>query len=226
MAVARAGELPDPRSLRHRVTTLARRYPFTLGFATLQLWLMSVTARHPEMHRYLERRYGLRWDDLVHGELWRLLTGPLVQTRPGFAWANVALLAVVLPLAEHVLRSARTAGLFFGGDLLSTLPVLVGARLLATAGWPPAIAVIGHRDSGSSAGAWALATALALTVPAGAPRRVALGSLFGWLGAALVVRPDLSNIQHLVTAVAVAAIAWTKHAHSVSRKGPDQADGA
>lgn len=198
LAVARAGELPNPR----RATAFLRRYPATIAFAALQLWIMTATALEPTLHRVLLRHFGLSWNDLLHGQVWRLVTGPFIQTDAGFVWTNLILVVVVFPLAERRLGSRRLPVVFLGGDWLSTLPVLVGVRIAVALGATGG-AVLAERDAGSSSGSFALIAATLLTLPSARVRRGLLAALVGGLVVALVVGRHLFDVQHLVAVVTV-----------------------
>jgi lysylphosphatidylglycerol synthetase-like protein (DUF2156 family) len=204
-AVARVGELPDPHGLRGSITALLRRFPVTSAFAVLQLWIMSATALDSQLHAHLLRHFGLNWQ-LATGQLWRLVTAPLLQTSAGFAWSNLILLAVVMPLAEWRLGSRVTPLVFFGGDWLSTIPLFFGLELAAAAGNAQAAHLIATPDAGSSAGGWALAAALAWSLPPGRWRRSALSAVLGVLAVLAVVHHRLFDLQHLISATLVVGV--------------------
>lgn len=206
LAVARAGELPDPRRPTTRALGLLRRFPITVGFATLQLWLMTATTADRHLHPLLLRHFGLAWPDLAHGQLWRLLTVPLIQSKPGFVWSMIVLLAVVLPLAEWRLGSRATSWVFLLGDWVSTIPVLLALKAAAAAGITTAATAISQRDAGSSSGAYALVTAALWTLPAGRIRRMAVSGLLGCLIITLIVFHRLFDLQHLLAAASTLAI--------------------
>lgn len=206
LAVARAGELPDPRRPTTRAVDLLRRFPITVGFATLQLWLMTATTADRHLQHLLLRHFGLAWPDLAHGQLWRLVTAPLIQSKPGFVWSMIALLAVVLPLAEWRLGSRQTSWLFLLGDWASTIPVLLALKAAAAAGIAAAATAINQRDAGSSSGAYALIAAALWTLPAGRIRRIAVSGLLGCLAIILIVFHRLFDLQHLLSAVSTLAV--------------------
>ncbi|HMK13210.1 MAG TPA: hypothetical protein VK461_16600 [Acidimicrobiales bacterium] len=64
-----------------------------------------------------------------------------------------------------------------------------------------------EHDSGSSAGAWGLAAAVALSIPDRRGRRVALGAIFGFLGGALVLFHRLFDLQHVLAALVAIPLA-------------------
>jgi phosphatidylglycerol lysyltransferase len=219
-AVARVGELPDPRGLRGGVTALLRRFPVTGAFAALQLWIMSATTLDPRLHAHLLRHFGLDWHQLATGQLWRLVTAPLLQTSAGFVWSNLLLLAVVVPLAEWRLGSRITPLVFFGGDWLSTVPVFLGLGLAAAAGNTQAAHLAATPDAGSSAGGWALAAALAWSLPPGRWRRLTAGAVLGGLAVVAVAYHRLFDVQHLISATLVVTVLATRAALTT----PDRVD--
>ncbi|MGH3801698.1 MAG: hypothetical protein ACRDTD_16505, partial [Pseudonocardiaceae bacterium] len=175
-------------------------------FAALQLWIMSATTLDPGLHAHLLRHFGLDWHQLATGQLWRLITAPLLQTSAGFAWSNLLLLAVVVPLAEWRLGSRATPLAFFGGDWLSTIPVLLGLGLAAAAGNTQAAELAATPDAGSSAGGWALVAALAWSLPPGRWRRLTVGTVLGGLAVVAVAYHRLFDVQHLISATLVVAV--------------------
>ena len=141
-----------------------------------------------------------------------LVTAPLLQTSAGFAWSNLLLLAVVVPLAEWRLGSRITPLVFFGGDWLSTVPVFLGLGLAATAGNAQAAHLAATPDAGSSAGGWALAAALAWSLLPGRWRRVTVGAVLGGLAVVVVVYHRLFDVQHLISATLVVTALATRAA--------------
>lgn len=207
-AVIRAGELPEPRSTWGRVRWIARTFPVSLAVGGLIIWLMTVTAIDRDSYVGFKRHFGLGWHDLVRLHLWRLPTSQLIQTRAGYVWANVALCLVSLPIAEWVVKSRRTIVTFFIGDWVSTIPVLIGVRLAAAAGSASALDVIGHRDSGPSAGAWALVATVAMSLDNRVARRACTTATFAFLIGALIINRRLFDVQHLVSVIAVTSFWW------------------
>ncbi|MDQ3764337.1 MAG: hypothetical protein M3460_23015 [Actinomycetota bacterium] len=59
----------------------------------------------------------------------------------------IALLAVVLPLAEWRLGSRQTSWVFLLGDWASTIPVLLALKAAAAAGIAAAATAINQRDA-------------------------------------------------------------------------------
>lgn len=201
-AVARAGELPDPRSPAAKAVRVLRQFPFSAATMFVVTWLMAVTALDEGTYRHLVRHFALGWNDLLHLQLWRQPTAQLLQTRPGWVFSNLLLLVAVLPLAERRLGSLRTIVLFFGGDALSTIPVLVGLRLATALGSEPAAHALARRDGGLSSGAWVLAAALAWTMPKGRLRNAVLAGEGLVLVGLVAFRHRLFDLQHLVAALA------------------------
>ncbi|MEZ5412416.1 MAG: flippase-like domain-containing protein [Acidimicrobiales bacterium] len=205
-AIARAGELPDPRSPLTRVAAVARRFPVTTAVTALVTWLMAATAFDPRLHGQLLRQYGISWGDLTRLQLWRLPTSQLLQTRPGWVGTNLLLLVAFLPLAEWRLGSARTAAVLAVADWSSTLSVLAGLRLAAALGDAGAAHLIAARDAGTSSALYAAAAATAASLPRGRARLAAGGGLALWLGTQLVVHHRLFDVQHAAAALAAVAV--------------------
>ena len=204
VAIARAGELPDPTRWLDRAQLVARKLPATLCLGALVIWFMAATNADPGLHHELLRHIGLAWRDLLHLQLWRLPTSQLAETTAGFVWSNVALLLISLPIAEWRLGTKRTVAVFFLCDWASTLTTLVALRLIRP--WSPwAAHALTVRDAGPSAGAWALATTLALTLPSRRARQIVGGPLFVFLCTTLVVHHRLFDLQHLLAALAALA---------------------
>jgi len=205
-AVARAGELADPRSPVRRARDLLVRFPFTFAVGTVVIWLMATTAADARLAVELNRHLALSWRDLQHLQLWRLPTSQLLQTHPGWVLSNLALLLIGLPLAEWRVGSRRAIAVFFVGDWLSTLTVVFAMRLAAGLGSAAALDVLTHRDSGTSSGLWALIAAVAWSVPAGPPRRLAMAAVVVPSVLALALVPGLFAVQHLLAVVASVVI--------------------
>jgi lysylphosphatidylglycerol synthetase-like protein (DUF2156 family) len=205
VAVARLGELPDPRSPLVRTAALVRRFPVTTAFVVVQLWLMLSSAYDPQVHQQLIAAAGSSWDLLAHGQLWRLLTSPVVQASPGLAWVNV-LLAVVIPVAEARLGSRWTAVGFFAGDLLGSVPVVIGLRVAAAVGSGAALDQLHEVDGGTSAGCWALVAALVVGLPAGRWRRWAGAALALVMVGGILLDQGIADVQHAVSVTGVVLV--------------------
>ncbi|MEO6629918.1 MAG: phosphatidylglycerol lysyltransferase domain-containing protein, partial [Aquihabitans sp.] len=158
-AVATVGELPDPASRPQRLLRFVRRWRVTLVLGGVVGWLMILTTIDPNQQIAFERSFGLAWADLVHLQLWRIFTAPLVQTHAGIIWSIVLLVFLIVPVAERRLGTRLTVMVFFLGDALSTIPILVALRVAGGLGNEHALANSMVRDSGSSSGSWALAAA-------------------------------------------------------------------
>ncbi|SCX44678.1 Lysylphosphatidylglycerol synthetase, C-terminal domain, DUF2156 family [Klenkia marina] len=215
VAVARLGELPDPRSPLVRAGSLVRRFPVTTAFVAVQLWLMLSSAYDPAVHQQLFAAAGSSWDLLAHGQLWRLLTSPVVQASPGLAWVNV-LLAVVVPVAEARFGSRWAAVGFFAGDLLGSVPVVVGLRVAAAVGSGAALDHLREVDGGTSAGCWALVAALVVGLPAGRLRRGAGGALALAMAGGILLDRGIADVQHAVSVVGVVLV-LTVGRHALDR---------
>ena len=214
-AVVRASELPDPRSLRTKALHSLQRFPFSAALIGVVVWLMSVTAIDAGSYRPMLRNLGLRWDDLLHLQLWRLATSQLIQHRPGLVWSIVALALVAAPIAEWRIGTRRSIVTFFICDWVSTITVLVGARLFQASSHAAALSVA-TRDAGSSSGGWALAVVTACSLRSRRWRAIALVAMVGFLLIALVTERRLFDIQHFVSAMAALCCGgwWFRARHS------------
>ncbi|HEX3732374.1 MAG TPA: phosphatidylglycerol lysyltransferase domain-containing protein, partial [Mycobacteriales bacterium] len=206
VAVMRAGELRDPRKPTSKIMQALLRYPFTVAMFGLQLWISVVTMSHPEVHTQLMHHFGMAWQDVSHLQLWRLITSPLIPPSTGFVWINLFLIALGLPWAERRLGTRWALLVFFGGDLLSTIPVLIGTRIAAAAGSSAAAEHVFRHDSGLSAGAWSLFAAVAWSLPRGMLRRGGMAIVLAILLFMIAFDRHLFDIQHLVSACGVLAI--------------------
>ncbi len=211
-AIARAGELPDPRSPGARIASVGRRFAVSAAIITLITWLMAATAINQTSFETFQRHFALGWSDLLRFQIWRLPTSQFLQTRPGWVLSNLALVAAFLPLAEWRLKSRWTVTVFFLADWMSTLTVLVGVRIVAAIGNQAAERIIASRDSGVSSGVWGLVGALAWRLPS-RWRPWGLGALFVVLGHALVRYQRLFDIQHLFAAASGVALVMMLEDH-------------
>jgi lysylphosphatidylglycerol synthetase-like protein (DUF2156 family) len=205
-AVARAAELPDPRSPLGRVEGFARRFPVALSVTAVVGYVMAVTRSDSELHSQLIRHFGLGWHDLVHLQLWRLITSPFVQDRPGFVWGTLLVLVPALFIAELRLRSRITALIFALGDGLSKVGVLVIARLAGAFGSNSTLHAALQRDAGSSSAAWALCAGSAMSLP-GRARTMAMAGLVALLALLALLYRSHADLEHLVAAICGAGIA-------------------
>ncbi|MGZ4771580.1 MAG: bifunctional lysylphosphatidylglycerol flippase/synthetase MprF [Ilumatobacteraceae bacterium] len=197
-AVARVGELPDPRSMLTRVRRIARRMPFSCALIGVITWLMVVTRIDSDSHKTLLRAIGLGWHDLIRLQVWRLPTSQLMQTSPGLVWSIVALCFIAAPIAEWRAGTMKTVILFFLCDWVSTISVLIGTEIVGS----PTAQHPSIRDAGSSSGAWALTFLVLSTIHDRRRRNVAFGVAGAFLVTALVVHHRLFDVQHLVAAAA------------------------
>ena len=218
VAVARLGELPDPRSPGRRALAQVRRRPVTAVFLLLMLWLELASTYDPAVHRQLLAAAGSSWELLTRGQLWRLVTSPVVQSIPGLAWLNLLLGLTAFTLAERRYGSRWTAVGFFAGDLIGSVPVLLAVRVLAGLGSPAAQAELHALDGGSSAGTWALLAAVAWSLPTRRWRRAGVGLVAAVLLTTLGTRPDMANVQHLASAGGMLALLATRARWTVASR--------
>ena len=200
-AIARAGELPDSRSLAGHIRGFVRRYPVAVSITGVQVYVMAATNWNDDLSRQLVRHFAFGWHDLLHLQLWRLVTSPFVPDRGGFAWGNLLVLVPVLFIAEHRFRSKWTAVLFTLGDMLSTLAVVVGARLAGAWGSTAALHAALERDGGSSSAGFALVAACAMSLRRGRARTSVVIGLVVVFGLIAAIHRSESDVQHLAAVV-------------------------
>jgi phosphatidylglycerol lysyltransferase len=205
-AITRAGELPDPRSPIGRARGFARRFPVAISITTIVAYVMAATQLDSDLHSQLIRHFGVGWHDLVHLQLWRIITSPFVQDRPGFVWGNLLVLIPALFVAEYLFRSKVATAIFVLGDGLSTLGVLVGARLAGALGSDIAMRAALRRDGGSSAAGLALVAGCVSCIPGERARKASVLAILAVLTVLLVVRRGEADIEHLVAAIFGAGI--------------------
>jgi len=216
-AVVRAGEMPDTRSLVERLRAYLGLFPVAVAIIGAQLYVMAATTVDSDLHRQLVGHFAFGWPDLVHLQLWRLLSSTLVQARAGFAVGNLVVLVVALFAAERRFGSRLAAAVFVIGDIVSTLVVVLMARLAGALGSTSALHAALHRDSGSSAAGFALVAALAASLPAGRARNIAMLSVVGLLAAMLAIGHAEADVQHLVAAASGFAILAVARRRSAAR---------
>ena len=208
-AIARAGELPDSRSVAGRIRGFLRRYPVAVSITGVQVYVMAATNWDADLNGQLFRHYAFGWHDLVHLQLWRLVTSPFMMERPGFAWGNLLVLVPVLFIAERRFRSTWTAVFFAVGDLVSTLVVVVGARLAALFGSNAALHAALERDGGSSSAGFALVAACAMSLRRDRVRQSALVGVVVFLGLVAAIHREEADVQHLAAVVCGVCLAAT-----------------
>jgi phosphatidylglycerol lysyltransferase len=195
-AIARAGELPDSRSIAGRIRAFVRRFPVAVSIIGVQVYVMAATNWNVALSRQLRRHFAFGWHDLVHLQLWRLVTSPFVPDGRGFAWGNLLVLVPVLFIAERRFGSTWTAILFTLGDLLSTLAVVVGARLAAAWGSTAALHAALERDGGSSSAGLALVAACVVSLRRDRLRNSAIVGLVVLVGLVAVIHQAEADVQH------------------------------
>lgn len=206
-AVVRAGELPHRHGLTGRVHRSISASPFTWAITAVVSWIMTVSALHRDDHSALVMALGVRWHDLTRLQLWRLPTAQVVQAGTGFPITMLAAIAGATAVAEWRLRTLRTAAVFFLADWISTVGVLVGARVLYAFGSSTADRVLHTRDVGSSCSVWGLTAAVAFSLPRRA-RVPAVAAVTAVLVAQLAWLHSLADTQHIVAAaVGLATVA-------------------
>jgi hypothetical protein len=183
-----------------------RDFPTSLLLGGVVLVPMAVTQRWPRAHPWLQRWFASSWDRWRVGQIWRLFTSTFVQGGPGLV-AGVLILLLLLPIAEWRIGSGLTAIVFLAGDWLSSVTVMLGARVGAALGSSTATHVLHHLDSGASAACYACAGAgLALLRP-GRWRRVLASLLLADLVIEAVVTHMVAEIQHPIAVLVGVALA-------------------
>ncbi len=218
-AVSRAGELPNADSSRLEATVsrlgavaraavaIGRRLPFTVIVAVVMLANQIATTIDRSAYPVIARNTRYNWNDLVvHWQVHRIFTALFVQGQPGLRAAILSMI-VLLAVSEFVLRSRRTAIAFFLGDICSSLPFLIGARLLAAEGHESARRFIIERDGGSSSAMFSAMACAALSMSSVRLRRAAVALLAGFLLASLVVNRQAYDVQHIGAAL-IGAFCW------------------
>ena len=212
------------------VLAVVRRRPVTAVFLGVMLWLELASEYDPAVHRQLLAAAGSSWELLTRGQLWRLVTSPVVQSSPGLAWLNLLLGLTAFGLAEGRYGSRWTAVGFFAGDLIGSIPVLLGVRALAGLGSSTALAHLYLLDGGSSAGTWALLAAVSWGLPAGRWRRGGVALVAVALVTTLALQPDMANVQHIASAGGMLTLLASRARWTAGRRGspsgpePDGAD--
>ena len=185
-----------------------RRFPVSLVLGGLLLLLMVITQGRPATHRTLQRHFATSWDQLRVGQLWRVLTSTFVQGGPGLV-GGVLVLLVLVPIAEWRIGSYVTGAAFFLGDWVSSIVVLLGARVGAALGSGTAAHVLVHLDSGSSAACYACAGAMLARMAAGRIRLLLVSLLVADLVIEGVLTHMLAEIQHPIAVLVGFAVAHT-----------------
>ncbi|MEP7215685.1 MAG: phosphatidylglycerol lysyltransferase domain-containing protein [Anaerolineaceae bacterium] len=207
LAVARAGEIRRNRPLGvSSIPGVVRRYPFSIGIATIVIGFQVITIFWPALHDSGIAHLGLNWPALKRGEIYRVLTSLLIQPSSGIAGPFGVLGILGVPLAERLAGTKVTAAVFFFGDAFATVAILAGLRIVDVAGFKDTSTWTDRLDVGSSS---AVLATLAL-IGIAAPRRWGL-PLLGFLAAALVLRLALvghfADYQHALSAVIGALLA-------------------
>ena len=178
-----------------------RRFPVAVSIIGVQVYVMAATNWNVDLSRQLRRHFAFGWHDLVHLQLWRLVTSPFVPDGRGFAWANLLVLVPVLFIAERRFGSTWTAILFTLGDLLSTVAVVVGARLAGAWGSTAALHAALERDGGSSSAGFALVAACVSSLQRDRVRYPAIVGLVVLAGLVAVIHRAEADVQHFAAVV-------------------------
>ena len=219
IAVGRAGELPHADTGRletaggwtgtvaRGTVAFGRRLPFTAALTAVMLALQIQTEVDRDSYDWLHTTFTYNWTDLArHHELQRLLTGIFIQNGAGLRFGVLWMIPLVA-ISEFILRTWRTIVVFFLGDMVSSVLILVALRLAAALGSAGAARVIADRDGGASSAMFAVITAATLSLKSGRLRRAALSVLTAAIIGGLLLDQRLFDVQHL-GAAAVGVACW------------------
>jgi hypothetical protein len=134
-----------------------------------------------------------------------LVTSAFVQSRHGFV-TGILILIWCLPLAEWRIGSYRAAIVFFGGDWISSVTAMLGARVMAALGSDTATRVLAHVDSGASSACYACGGAFVWALKPSRVRQLLIGVLLADLTIAAVTNHSLADVQHPLAALVGAGI--------------------
>ena len=175
----------------------AKRVPFTLLLIMAVLTVSSVAGllgRPISAHQLA--RWGFGWEDLVNGQVWRLLTAPFFILKPYMALSISAIILFFVGSCELLLKTRRTFLVFLTSHVAGYVGALLLLNPLGRAGWPLAQQLAAARDVGSSNGAFGAAGAMLVFLPAGL-RSAGLFLLGGYLVGALLIEQKLWDLQHI-----------------------------
>lgn len=199
-------------------TAAGRLFPVSLVLLPVALGLEVATGQSHALHAWLREHFAVSWPAMAHFELYRLALSPLIQTRPGIVGTVVWLVCVFIPWLEWRLGSRVAAAVFFLGDWLSTVAVLAVLRVAGAFDLGDAARLAATPDSGSSAGAFAAAAAIAATYSR-RTRAILLGALFAFLVYRLLRYGHLYDFEHTLASVAGAVLSLWVLSRRVQLKG-------
>ena len=187
--------------------TFVRHFPwFGLALAVITLSLSTATHFDASLHPEMQRHLALDWDALEDFQFYRIAFSPFVQTSPGFSPTVLGLTTLAVPLYEVRDGTRRALTLFFSGDWLSTLPILLILQLAGWLGSATASRLSSTPDSGSSSGGFACMAALCCSLP-GVWRVLGLTSLASFFAVRLAFWHRLFDFQH-ATATLIGILVW------------------
>ena len=226
LRVAQAGELEGPDATRLELAAgwagsitrtalrIGRRFPFSVVVAFVMVAIQLATVIDRDSWVTVESTLHYNWSDLAHGQLYRLVTAIFVQDGPGLRPGMLALLPL-LAASEYFLRSTPTAVIFFLGDILSSLSILIVLRIAAHSSVAAAHAIV-ERDGGTSSAIFAVLAAGTLALRPPKARRFAIAFLGAYLAIDAIVQHRLFNVQHtMAVLIGVACSTWM-HRHRTS----------
>lgn len=186
------------------------------SFALFGIVVASEAATHfePTLNNFFREHFAVSWPALTSGQVYRLLLSPFFQENAGFSWTILLLVGVAVPLLEWRAGAFRTAFTFFGGDVASSLLVLLILKFAAEAGSSSSARIIAEPDSGASAGCFACMGAFCCSLPHPL-KQVSLLGLGGFVVVRIAGWQSLSDWQHGLAALAGMALwaAGQRYAH-------------
>lgn len=191
--------VPPQRASRRRAWLRAVRHiPFT---SALIATVLVVSATNGLLGRPLAAdqlaRWGFGLQDLLRGDVWRLLSAPALILRPYMALTISAILLFFVGTAEMVLRTRRTMIVFAACHVAGYVGALMLLSVLGKAGLAHAAALAAQRDVGASNGAFGAAGALLMFLPRSF-RNAGLAVFGTYLLGAIVVENQLWDVQHTI----------------------------
>lgn len=191
---------------------------FGMLLAATTILLAAATQRHEGLHADLQRHLALDWDALEDFQFYRIALSPFVQTSPGFSPTVLGLTTLAVPMYEIRDGTRRAIALFFAGDWMSTLPILVALQVAGWLGNTTASRLASTPDSGSSSGGFACMAALIASLPL-VLRLLGLASLGGFFVIRLAFWHRLYDFQHALAALIGLAVftAWDHRRFTLRR---------
>lgn len=191
---------------------------FGIFLAVVTLAFETATHFRPGLYPSLQRHFALSWDSLEEFQFHRILLSAFIQTSAGYSTTIFGLTSVIVPGYEFREGTRRALTLFFLGDWLSTLSVLVVLKVAGDLGNGTAARLASEPDSGSSAGGFACLGALILGLPP-RYRLVAIAALAGFFAVRFTFWHRLFDFQHALASLVGMAL-WAALEYRQTRARP------